>query len=283
MSVSSDITIVILTYNEENNLPYALENVKEFAKEIVVVDSNSIDSTVEIAQSYGARIYKRAFDDFSRQRKYALEKISYNTEWLFVLDADEYLTESLKAEIHKTLNFTKMDGFFVKRRFYWKGKWIKRGYYPIWLLRLGRVGFITCDERPINEHLICKSNKVGYLKYDFIDENRKSLFEWIEKHNIYSDREADELLKESDNQKYSPWKSQYEMKRWIRVYVWKHIPVIIRPFSYFIYRYFIRLGFLDGKEALMYHFLHAFIYRMLIDLKFLEKKWLIRSKKDLGA
>jgi len=275
MRKNADLTVVILTYNEEVNLPHALDNVKEFAKDVVVLDSYSTDKTLEIAESYGVRVYTRKFDDFSRQRKYALEVISYTTEWIFVLDADEFLTEQLKEEIKKTIGTTHLDAFYIKRRFYWMGKWIRRGYYPTWLLRLGRTGSITCDERPINEHLVCKNGNVGKLKEDFVDFNRKSLADWISKHNHYSDREASQLLSQDESKEvYKLWGSQYERKRWLRVKVWNKLPPLIRPFLYFSYRYIFRLGFLDGKEAFMYHFLHAFLYRILIDLKYLEKKWL---------
>lgn len=274
MTEKTNLTVVILTYNEEVNLPHALKNVKEFAKKVVVLDSHSTDRTVEIAESYGAKVYTRPFDDFSRQRKYALEQIPYTTEWLFVLDADELLTEQLKEEIRKIIVKTDKDAFYIKRRFYWKGKWIRRGYYPTWLLRLGRTGSITCDDRPINEHLVCKSGNVGKLKEDFIDYNRKSLTDWISKHNHYSDREACQLLSSDVSKEiYKLWGTQYERKRWLRLKVWNKLPPLIRPFLYFSFRYVLCLGFLDGKKAFMYHFLHAFLYRILIDFKYLEKKW----------
>jgi len=273
MKYPLDLTVVILTYNEEVNIGASLDNVNEFAKDLVVLDSHSTDGTVDIAKRFGARIFTREFDDFSRQRKYALEKIGYSTEWLFVLDADELLTDALKEEIRVTIQDTDKDAFFIKRRFYWKGKWIKRGYYPTWLLRLGRTGMITCDDRPINEHLICKNGNVGHLNEDFIDYNQKSLTDWLSKHNSYSDREARQLFLGGDNNEYDFWRSQYERKRWLREKIWNRMPPIIRPFLYFLYRYFFRLGFLDGKEAFMYHFLHAFVYRVLIDFKYLELRW----------
>jgi len=274
MTEKTDLTVIILTYNEEVNLPHALENVKDFAKKVVVLDSHSTDKTLEIAESYGAKVYTRTFDDFSRQRKYALEQIPHNTKWLFVLDADEILTQQLKEEIRKTISKSDKDAFYIKRRFYWMGKWIRRGYYPTWLLRLGRTGSITCDDRPINEHLVCKSGNVGKLKEDFIDHNRKSLTDWISKHNHYSDREAYQLLSLDDSKEtYKLWGTQYERKRWLRLKVWNKLPPLIRPFLYFSFRYVLCLGFLDGKKAFMYHFLHAFLYRILIDFKYLEKKW----------
>jgi glycosyltransferase involved in cell wall biosynthesis len=275
----NNISVVILTFNEEKNISFALQNVKEWADEVIILDSYSTDRTVEIAEAYGAKVYFRRFDNYSNQRKYSLNKLPIASEWIFVLDADEVLTHELKIEILDMLKTTNYDAFFIKRRFYWMGKWIKRGYYPTTVLRFGRKGMIDCDNRPINEHLICHSGNVGMLNNDFIDFNRKNLSEWISKHNDYSTREAKQLI-DNEYEKYNFFASQYERKRWIRVNIWNNIPPLVRPFFYFTYRYFIRFGFLDGKKAFAYHFLHAFIYKMLIDFKYLEKKWSLNEKID---
>lgn len=273
MKKKNDITVLILTFNEEKNLPFALENVKQFCSDIVVLDSYSTDRTISIAKSFGARVFQRKFDNFSNQRKYALEELDLNTEWVFVLDADELITDELKSEILETIEHTVQDAFFIKRRFYWKNKWIKRGYYPIWLLRFGRVGTLTCDNRPINEHLICKTGKVDKFKHDFIDFNRRGLGDWLAKHNIYSESEALQLYnKETAENKISFFKSQYERKRWIRYKVWNKLPPILRPFVLFFFRYVIMGGIFDGKTAFQYHFLHSFFYRYFIELKFQELK-----------
>jgi glycosyltransferase involved in cell wall biosynthesis len=269
------ITVLILTFNEEKNLKYALENVKDWANEIVILDSYSTDKTVEIAKSYNAKVYYKKFDNFSAQRKHALNKLEITNDWIFVLDADEYLTEELKNEISNLMKDenSMKDAYFIKRRFYWMGKWLKHGYYPTILLRFGKKGLIDCDNREINEHLICKTNNIGYLKNDFIDHNRKNLSEWIQKHNNYSSREALALSVEDRTQYKFIGGSQYEKKRWIRKNIWNGLPPVLRPYLYFFYRYFIRGGFMDGKKAFIYHFLHAFIYRTLIDFKYLEYKW----------
>jgi len=272
MKNNCKITVLILTYNEEINIVHAINNVKNWADEIVILDSYSTDETVKIAKKNGAKVFFRKFDNFSNQRKYAFRELPINGEWIFVLDADEYLTNELKKEILSIIEHTQYDAFIINRRFYWKNQWIKRGYYPTKLLRFGRKGIIDCDDRPINEHIICKNNRIGYLKNDFIDHNRKDISSWIKKHNDYSTREAKQLF-EKDLKKYNFFGSQYERKRAIRVNIWNKIPPIIRPFIYFFYRYFLKLGFLDGKKAFQYHFLHAFIYRMIIDFKYLEMKW----------
>jgi len=279
MNELPDLTVLILTFNEEINLPYALKNLEGFAKEVVILDSWSSDKTLEIAHGSCATVYRRRFDNFANQRNFALAEIEYATEWLFILDADELITDELKDEICETLNKTHFDAFFIKRRFFWMGQWIKRGYYPTWLLRLGRVGTLVCDERPINEHLVCTTGKVGRLREDFIDYNRKPLSDWLDKHNRYSTLEAQVLLENSDSgENYRFLGSQYERKRWIRAKIWNQLPPLVRPFLYFFYRYFLCLGFMDGKKAFVYHFLHAFFYRVIIDLKYLEKKWLGNGK-----
>lgn len=272
MNNNTKITVLILTYNEEVNIPHALKNVMDWAHEVVILDSYSTDKTIEIAKQYGAKVFFKKFEDFSSQRKHAFKELPFEGDWIFVLDADEYLTEELKDEIKNKIKDTKDDAFIINRRFYWKNKWIKRGYYPTKLLRFGRKGKIDCDDRPINEHIICKNEKVGYLKNDFIDHNRKDIYDWIAKHNDYSNREAKQLF-DKEYKKYNFFGSQYERKSAIRVYIWNKLPPIIRPFLYFFYRYVFKLGFLDGKEAFQYHFLHAFIFRMIIDFKYLEMKW----------
>jgi glycosyltransferase involved in cell wall biosynthesis len=269
----NNISVIILTYNEELNLHFALESVKDFASEIIILDSYSTDKTIEIAENHKAKVFFRKFDNYSSQRKYSLNKLPISNDWIFILDADEYLTDELKNEIALSLQNKNLihDAYFIKRRFIWKGQWLKRCFYPTYILRFGKKGLIDCDSREINEHLICKTKNIGHLKNDFIDYNRKGLSEWIKKHNDYSSREADQLLK-VDKTSYSFFKSQYERKRWIRKNIWNKLPPLIRPIFYFVYRYFIQLGFLDGRKAFMYHFLDSFFYRMLIDFKYLEKK-----------
>lgn len=272
--MKNNITVLILTYNEEKNLKYALDNVKDWAKEIVILDSYSLDKTVEIAESFEAKVFYRKFDNFSAQRRYALNELPISNDWIFVLDADEYLTEELKDEISNLFKNeqTMKDAYFIKRRFYWQGQWLKRCFYPTTLLRFGKKGLIDCDDRPINEHLICKTQNIGYLENDFVDYNRKDLNDWVLKHNGYATREAEQLM-QKDKTKYNFFASQYERKRWIRTNIWNKLPPVFRPFIYFTFRYFIQGGFLDGKKAFMYHFIDSFVYRTLIDFKYLEMKW----------
>ena len=227
-----DLTVMVITYNEELNLPHLLNNVKGWASEVVILDSGSTDETVQLAKDGNCRVYHREFDNFSSQRKYLLNEIPVETNWILVLDADEVLTSELKLEITEAIKSDEADAYLMKRRFYWMGEWVKRGYYPTNLLRLGKTGLINCDDRQINEHMICSTNRIGQLKHDFIDHNHKGLKEWIEKHNQYSDREADALFI-VDPTPYSLFKGQYSRKRWIRKNIWNNLPPVIRPFLFF--------------------------------------------------
>ena len=275
----NNLTVIILTLNEESNISQALNSVKGWAEDIIILDSGSTDGTVKLAESMGAKVFHRSFDNYANQRNYALKELPIKTEWIFFLDADEYPTEELKKEISETLGSTDCDGFYLKRRFYFRGKWIKHGgYYPTWILRLFKKdkGHV---EREINEHFVV-NGKTGYLKNDFADNNHKSLEEWIAKHKRYAAYEAEELIKfkkrkaEGRRDEFADLKgSQAQKKRWIRENIWNPLmPPLIRPFIYYFYRYIIRLGFLDGKAGLVYHYLQGLWYPLLIDIKYLEMK-----------
>jgi hypothetical protein len=139
---------------------------------------------------------------------------------------------------------------------------------------LFRKGKAQCEERAINEHLVV-DGKVGYLQNDFIHEDRKGVSDWIEKHNRYATHEALEQIKRDAAIRQEEIQvrfggTQAERKRWLRYRVWNRIPLLARPFFYFFYRYVLTGGFLDGKEAFVYHFLQALWFPLLIDVKYLE-------------
>ena len=143
-----------------------------------------------------------------------------------------------------------------------------------------RRGKGRCEERAVNEHLIVEG-PVGYLRSDFIHEDRKGINDWIRKHNSYAVLEAIELMKESrpDSQiEISIWGDQASRKRWIRYRVWNRLPPLVRPLIYFFYRFVLTGAFIEGRAAFVYHFLQALWYPMLIDALYLEMK----SKRSAG-
>lgn len=271
------LTVIALTHNEEANIAQALDSVMGWADEVHIVDSLSTDRTVEVARRYGAHVAQNKFVDFAKQRNYALQKLPIRSEWVFFLDADEWLPDALKQEISALIATNPPEnGFYVKWRLIWMGRWIRRGYYPTWILRLFRYGKARCEDRSVNEHLIVDGS-TGRLRNDFIHENRKGVTDWIAKHNRYATTESQELFNTRTAVDYREidarlFGNQAQRKRWIRYAIWNRLPPLIRPFFYFFYRYILAGGFLDGREAFAYHFLQALWFPMLIDIKYLELK-----------
>lgn len=270
--MNPQLTVVILTYNESLHIERAIRNVMSWADKIIVLDSYSEDATPQIAGNLGAEVIYRKFDNYKNQRQYAIDYCKDKTEWMLFLDADEYLLEELKLEIKTAIAQTVILGYYLTRRFIFMGKWIKHGgYYPTYLLRLFRPELATVDGA-INEHIIVPG-ATQKLKYDFVDHNLNGITFWTTKHNQYATAEAKALLVAKQNKVASSrvnFLAQAGRKKWIREHIWNHLPLFAKPFIYFTYRYMIRLGFLDGKEGLIFHFLQGCWFWFLVSAKYLE-------------
>ena len=271
------LSVIILTYNEAANLPTCLESLQSLNAEIFIIDSGSSDSTVEIAKEFGCQVFANPFENQAQQLNWGLENLPISTPWIMRLDADERLTPELANELTKTLPKTsdKITGYQVKRQVFFMGRWIRHGgYYPTWLLRVWRNGLGICEQRWMDEHMILSEGKVADLKYDIIDENQKGLTFWTDKHNRYADREVKDLLgvlvEQDDDLINSNQSSQAGKRRWIKKNFYARSPLFLRAFLYFLMRYIIGLGFLDGMQGLIFHFLQGFWYRFLVDAKIYE-------------
>lgn len=265
------LIVVILTYNEEIHIARAINNVLNLADKVIILDSYSQDKTVEIATNLGAEVILRKFDDYKNQRLHAIEYCKGKTQWMLFLDADEYLLdeskEEIKAVIHQKNNIA---GYYLPRRFIFMKKWIRYGgYYPCYLMRLFKPELATIYGA-VNEHILI-DGEVVKLKHDVVDHNLKNMAAWVYKHNQYTDLEALRLWQAKKNQS-TRCSTRLEWKDWIRENIWNHLPLLIKPFFYFFYRYVIRLGFLDGKVGFIYHLLQGWWYYFMIDVKYFEMK-----------
>lgn len=195
------------------------------------------------------------------------------------LDADEYATPELAQEIASRLAARPAgaNGVYVKRRIHFLGRWIRHGaVYPMWVLRLWRLGYGRCENRWMDEHIRLTGGESLRFAHDLVDENLNDLTWWTDKHNRYAVREAADLL----NLKYRfadfdaidtmIGGEQSRIKRWLKERVYARLPLFVRPAGYFVYRYFLRLGFLDGVPGLAWHTLQGFWYRFLVDAKLYE-------------
>lgn len=274
-----DISVVILTYNEEIHIKRCIEKVQSIAKDIYIVDSYSEDKTVEIAQNMGAEVYQNKWENnYAKQFNWGLKNLPINTEWVLRLDADEYLLPSLKDEIEDKLTSLSQEvtGVVFKRRHIFMGKWIKRGTYPVKLLRLFRYQKGICEKRWMDEHIQLLEGKSIELENDFIDHNLRNLNWWTQKHNNYAVREAIDLLDIEldllDNSDKNKNLGEQASSKRSKKYTYAKQPLFFRSFAYFIYRYFFKFGFLEGKEGFLWHFLQGWWYRTLVDATIWEIK-----------
>ncbi|MBQ4632738.1 MAG: glycosyltransferase family 2 protein, partial [Prevotella sp.] len=272
-----DITVIVLTFNEEIHIERCLNNAKRFAKDIFVVDSFSTDNTCRIAEKMGARVYKHAFVNHATQFQWALENLPISTEWVWKQDADEYLSDKLIDEINYVLSQTPscVNAYTAECLRIFMGKWIKHGIVPLVLLRLFKYKYGRIENKSMDEHLYITEGKIGCLKHPFYDDNLNSLEWWTSKHNKYSTKESYELLLTEygiyqDNLVVNSGAHSESVRRMKLRYT--KLPLFFRCFLYFVYRYIFRLGFLDGKEGFLWHFLQGFWYRILADAKVYEVK-----------
>jgi len=253
----SDVSVIILTFNEEKNLPDCLDSVKGWAREVFVVDSYSTDKTVDLALARakeGVKVVQHRFENYSAQWNWALQRLPLKGAWTLKLDGDERVTEAFKREsdeLFQTAPAT-VEGVMFRRRFFFLGKGLHwgpvRGNYD---LRMWRTGKAVFQDRAVNEHAQVKGERV---KFKSLVEHRdnKELSDWIEKHNRYSSLEAKSLIAGN----YGGWK---------RKMFWQF--PLGRHFLFFLFNYVFRLGFLDGPAGFQYAFLQTGFLTYLIDLK----------------
>lgn len=290
--MTADITVLILTKNEEDNLPKALASVKGFARRVVVVDSGSTDRTLEIARAAGADVYEHAWRNYADQLNWGLDHTAIDTTWTFRLDADEEVLPELAEAIGAGAGGlarvpAEVDGIEVGRRMYFLGRWIRHGgMYPRHHVRIFRTGRVRCELALMDEHMVVPGRVVRFAG-DIKDDNAKPLRWWIAKHNWYSDREVFDLL-ERERATQLPglvearlFGSHAERVRWLKQHVYGRVPPAWRSWLYYLYRYYLLLGFLDGPEGRIYHFLQAYWYRFLCDAKLLEASRDARIREEL--
>ena len=274
----SPISVVVLTYNEEKNLEACLKSLHGWVDEIFVVDSGSSDRTLEIAADCCANIFSHPFTTHAAQWQWALDKLPLKNDWVLGLDSDQRITPELAIEIRglfeDTPSLAEIDGVFLNRRQIFRGKWIRYGtYYPKYMLKLFRRSKVIFDERDLMDHHFYVDGPTKMLQHDMIEDNKKEydLSFWIDKHNRYALRHATEEFKrvQEENGAYLIQSSLFgnpdERIVWLKQ-VWYRMPLFVRPTIYFLYRYILRLGFLDGKQGFIFHFLQGFWYRLLVDI-----------------
>ena len=268
------LAAVILTFNEERNLDECLGSLAGWVSELHVVDSGSTDQTLAIAARHGARVTPHPFETHAKQWQWALLALPLEADWVLALDADQHVTPELAAEIGRlvTSNDPAIAGGYVKRRQVFRGRWIRHGgYYPKYLLKLFRRSAVWMDEGDLVDHHFHVRGNTVLLDHDIVEDNRNeaSIEAWTAKHNRYAVLQAKEQLARAaagtNGTRAAPFGTPDERVLWLKQ-VWNGLPLYWRPALYFVYRYVLRLGFLDGREGFVFHVLQAYWYRLLVDI-----------------
>lgn len=273
------VTAIVLTFNEESNLPACLESLRGWRQKTFVVDSGSTDRTVTLAQEAGAEVVRHPFETHAKQWNWALKNIPIQTDWVLCLYADYRISVELRATLCRILPKTpsEVTGYYIPRKQIFRGRWIRHGtYWPRYILTLFRRDSAWSDERELVDCRFSVEGKTVHLKQPIVEQNEKerSVLFWLQKHLTYIELQAQEEYLRRHHRlgwkiRPSLWGTPDQKVLWWKR-IWYRMPLLVRPFLYYGYRYVIRLGFLDGSQGALFHFLQGFWLRLMVDVRIRE-------------
>tara|TARA_B110000858_G_C17765641_1_gene456915 strand:+ start:598 stop:1431 length:834 start_codon:yes stop_codon:yes gene_type:complete len=274
MQKKLDITVIILTYNEQLHLGRCIKSVKKFVKQVIVIDSHSNDKTLEICKKYKVRIYKNKFINQAIQMNWALKNVNIQSKWIFRIDADEITDKFFFYKIKDIIiNNRNISGIIIKRKIKFLNKLINYGLTSphktlrIWKNKKGKYQNISVDEQ------VEVKGKIVLCEAIIVDHNLNSFSWWLNKHRNYALREAESyfLYKKNFNNKRTHNQDYSKIRQIKKHKVYYRLPIFIRAIILFLYSYIFKLGFLSGVRGLIFYFFQTLWYRMLVDLIILKK------------
>jgi len=282
------ITAIVLTYNEELHIGRCLEQLRPVADRIVVVDSYSTDATLDICRAAGVEVLQNPFVNQAVQFEWGVKAAGIADGWILRIDADEYIEPALAQEIRERLAGlpAEVGAVSMRRKVFFQGQWIRwGGYYPVVLTRLWRAGAAHVEPRWMDEHVVVTGGEtLLFRRGDLVDDNRKDITDWTAKHNNYSTRQMVEfialeypLFEAAPEASTTGLNAHASRKRFLRNGLYARAPLYLRSLLYFLLRYFVRLGFLDGKKGFVFHTLQGFWNMLLIDVKIGEARRFIEA------
>ena len=268
------ISVIVLTFNAEATIGATLASARRISDDVHVVDSYSTDRTLEIARSAGAQVTQHPFEHYGAQRNWAIETLKLKHGWQLHLDADERLSDELVVELEALVARGLPDdiaGYYIPRLVHFHGRpLLHGGMYPIYHLRLFRNGRGRCENRKYDQHFMV-DGPTAKLVNPMIDDIRISFGEWTARHNRWADAEVDELLAPTHGVIAGGAGDPVAEKRAQRGFYYRQ-PLFLRALLLFLYRYIFKLGFLDGREGLIFYVLQTFWFRFLVDAKLYERR-----------
>lgn len=258
------ITAIVATRNEAHNLSRCLESLRELG-EVYVVDSQSTDATVEIAQSYGGHVVQFHYrGGWPKKRQWAMDSLPLSYDWVFLIDADESMTPELAGEIRRAIQNPAYDGYYVALRMFFLGQELRHSgasFYKLSLFRRGKGRFEcrlkdqdhSMADMEVHEHIVLDAgSRTAYLTNPLLHHNVESLSRYTRKHDEYSNWEAQVWLageSSANDLRPSFFGAQAQRRRWLRK---KFFAMPGSPILFFFYKYVCSLGFLDGMPGLIY-------------------------------
>ena len=268
----ADLTAIILTKNEELNIEHCINSVLPVAKRIVVVDSYSTDRTVELAKGLGAEVHQHEFINYARQFRYAMEIADIQTTWVLRIDADERLTSASAEEINRLCaehEKTDVNGLILRFEVNFMGRKLRHGgIYPFRKLLVFKYGKGQIEDKNMDEHIVLSEGRAIETKEDCEHHDYKDLTFYVDKHNWYASREVQDYL--ANQVSSDSLDRSARLKNFIKFKIYYKLPMGTRAHLYYWYRYYLKLGFLDGREGKIFAFLQAYWYRFLVDAKIYE-------------
>ena len=281
----ADITAVVLTKNEEMNIRDCIESIKDFVKRIVIVDSGSTDRTLEIAKELGADIYTHPYSYYAAQFNWGLENTGIDTKWAMRLDADERLTPELCKECEELLVRADREGYngiAMDADLYFLGRAMKHGLANRRKIIIFRYGIGSLEDRKRDPHTVLSEGTCLTAKNHFIHHDSRDINTYINKYNWYSIREKQDYFAYLDgaNEEVNTEK-RLQRHRKNKFSIYYKAPKFWRAHMWFLYNYILKLGFLDGREGFIYHWLECYWYRFLVDAKIYEQEKMGTGNEEL--
>lgn len=280
MKATSPYSAVILTLNEMRNIEACIQSLHQFVREIVVVDSGSTDGTIDAAKRWGARVVHHDFVTHAEQWQFALA-LPLEGSWVIALDADQRVSPELASSLLMLAARVPagVEGIYVNRLHVFRGQPMRNGgLFPKWMLKVFRRGQGFTDPRELLDFRFYVDGQTVKAQGLLVEDNRNEadISWWIDKHNRFSTRQASEEARRAGEPggwavRPSLTGTPDQKVLWLKS-AWYKMPLFTRPFLYFAWRYIFRLGFLDGKQGLIFHVLQAFWYRFLVDVKLDEMR-----------
>ena len=277
-----DLSVIILTFNEEIHIHRCLDRICPIVKDVYIIDCGSKDKTIGVAREYNnVQILTNTWVNYATQFNWALDNAPIKTKWVLRLDADEYLTDELIVELQDKLPYLddRITGRVLPLQRVFLGRNINHGIAKgIKMLRIFQYGKARIEIRQMDEHIELLEGESVEFKNAFADDNLNGIDWWAQKHIGYAKRETVDLLDieydltgSSAHTAESSIDAQALAKR-RRKMRYARKPLFWRSFLYFLYRYIVKGGFLDGKEGFLWDFMQGWWYRTLVDTNVYEAK-----------